>query len=146
MFNTQQHNAVQNLAYPFRVDGRGRIAGAGHAAHIQQLIEQVLFTAPGERVNRPEFGSGVRQLIFSPNSEELAAASQFLVQGALEQWLGELIQVEDVEIFHRDAELVVTVRYLIRKSQEQRNDSFSSGAVVGGEGGADGPLFGGVGL
>ncbi len=146
MFNTQQHNTVQNLAHPFRVDGRGRIAGADHAAHIRQLIEQVLFTAPGERVNRPEFGSGVRQLIFSPNSEELAAASQFLVQGSLEQWLGDLIQVEDVEIFNRDAELVVTVRYLIRRSQEQRNDSFSSGAISGAGVALEGPLFGGVGL
>ena len=65
--------------------------------HIRDLIEQVLFTAPGERVNRPNFGSGLLQLVFAPNSDELAAATQFLVQGALQQWLGDLIQVEGVE-------------------------------------------------
>ena len=124
MNNTSQHT-TQNIAYPLRVDGRGRIAGANHADHIRQLIEQVLFTAPGERVNRPEFGSGVQQLIFSPNSDELAAATQFLVQGALEQWLGELIQVEAVTVTNRDSQLVVVVQYMIRRTQERRNDSFS---------------------
>ena len=80
-----------NLDYPYQFDGRGRTAEADDQAYIRGLIEQVLFTAPGERVMRPDFGSGLMQLVFAPNSLELAAATQFLVQGALQQWLGNLI-------------------------------------------------------
>ncbi|MGB3299958.1 MAG: GPW/gp25 family protein [Phormidesmis sp.] len=126
--NISQQQKTKNIAYPLHIDGRGRIAGASHAEHIRQLIEQLLFTSPGERVNRPEFGSGIQQMIFSPNSDELAAATQFLVQGSLEQWLGELIQVEAVTVSARDGELVVAVRYMIRRTQERRNDSFSPAA------------------
>ena len=83
------------INYPWQTDRRGRTAQAdSDDAHIRQLIEQVLFTAPGERVNRPSFGSGLMQLVFAPNSPELATATKFLVQGALQQWLGDLIQVE----------------------------------------------------
>ena len=71
------------LDYPYHFDGRGRTAATSNDAHMRDLIEQVLFTAPGERVNRPDFGSGLMQLVFAPNSDELAAATQFLVQGAL---------------------------------------------------------------
>ncbi len=88
------------IAYPFHIDGRGRVADAGGDDHIRQLIEQVLFTAPGERVNRPDFGSGLMQLVFAPNSDELATATQLLIQGALQQWLGDLIQVEAAEVDH----------------------------------------------
>ena len=62
--------------------------------HIRDLIEQVLFTAPGRARQPPDFGSGLLQLVFAPNSDELAATTQFLVQGALQQWLGDLIEVE----------------------------------------------------
>jgi uncharacterized protein len=77
-----------SLDYPFRIDSRGRTAQATDADHIRDLIEQVLFTGPGERVNRPSFGSGLLQLVFMPTSDELATATQFLIQGALQQWLG----------------------------------------------------------
>ena len=91
--------------FPYHVDARGRTAPATDDDHVRDLIEQVLFTAPGERVNRPTFGSGLLQLVFAPNSDELATATQFLVQGALQQWLGDLIEVEavDVETRRRDA-------------------------------------------
>ena len=79
-----------NIAYPFHIDGRGRTADADNEEHIRQMIEQLLFTSPGERVNRPDFGTGLMQLIFAPNSPELAAATEFTVQGALRQWLGEV--------------------------------------------------------
>src|SRR5437588_2972286 len=85
-----------DVDFPFNFDGRGRTAETAGDAHIRDLIEQVLFTAPGERVNRPTFGCGLAQLVFTPNSDELAAATQYLVHGALQQWLGDLIQVEDV--------------------------------------------------
>ena len=92
----QGERIMSQLDYPFHFDTRGRTAETGDDAHIRDLIEQVLFTAPGERVNRPTFGSGLMQLVFAPNSDTLAATTQFLVQGALQQWLGDLIIVEAV--------------------------------------------------
>lgn len=116
-----------NLNFPLHFDGRGRTAEAADEEHVRQLIEQVLFTAPGERVNRPTFGCGLRQLVFQPNSAELATASQFVIQSALNQWLGEVIQVEDVRVETEDATLVVTIVYTRRRTQEQRVARFSSG-------------------
>lgn len=113
------------IDYPFHLDLRGRTASADGEAHVRDLIEQVLFTAPGERVNRPDFGSGLMQLAFAPNSDELATATQFLVQGALQQWLGDLIQVEAAEVISEDATLRVTVRYTIRRDQRRRVATFS---------------------
>jgi phage baseplate assembly protein W len=113
------------IDYPFQVDVRGRTAEVDADGHLRDLIEQVLFTAPGERVNRPTFGSGLAQLVFGPTSEELATATQFLVQGALQQWLGELIQVESVDVQSEDATLQVTVRYSVRRTQQRQVARFS---------------------
>ena len=113
------------IDYPFRLDGRGRTASTDRDGHIRDLISQVLFTGPGERVNRPEFGSGLMQMVFAPNSEEMATATQFLVQGALQQWLGELIQVEEVAVGSEDSTLRVTVRYTVRQSQHRQVAQFS---------------------
>ncbi len=112
------------INYPFRIDGRGRVAETDYDPHIRQLIEQVLFTGPGERVNRPDFGSGLQQLLFAPNSSELAAATQLLVQGALEQWLGDLIQVEAVEIESVESRLEVTIQYVVRRNQQRQLAEF----------------------
>ncbi|MEL7332200.1 MAG: GPW/gp25 family protein [Cyanobacteria bacterium J06560_2] len=108
---------VTNIDYPLHVDGKGRIAETGLDTHVRQMIEQVLFTGPGERVNRPTFGSEIQQLLFSPNNPELAAATQFLVQGALEQWLGDVIQVESVTVESVESRLTVVVVYVIRRDQ-----------------------------
>ena len=105
--------------YPFHFDGSGRTAMTGKAGHVRDLIEQVLFTAPGERVNRPTFGSGLMQLVFAPNSDALAAATQVSVHAALQQWLGDILMVEGVEVRREDAALHVNVRYLLRQTQEQ---------------------------
>lgn len=118
-----------NIAFPYHFDGRGRTAGTDLDNHIRELIEQVLFTTPGERVNRPEFGSGLAQLVFAPNSDELASATQFLVQGALQQWLGELIQVDGVRVESEDSALRVTVEYVVRRSQERRTAEFTQGGA-----------------
>ena len=88
-------NERDTSTFPYPIDTRGRTAQADDDDHIRDLIEKVLFTSPGERVNRPDFGSGLMQLVFAPNSDELAAATQFSVQGALQQWLGDLIEVQD---------------------------------------------------
>jgi phage baseplate assembly protein W len=117
-----------NTVFPYQFDARGRTAEADDERHIRDLIEQLLFTAPGERVNRPTFGSGLLQLVFAPNSPELAAATQFQVQGALQQWLGDLIQLQGVDVQSEDATLRVTVRYVIRRTQQQRVAQFTGGA------------------
>ena len=116
-----------DIDYPFHPDARGRTADVDADGHLRDLIEQVLFTAPGERVNRPTFGSGLAELVFAPTSEELATATQFLVQGALQQWLGELIQVEAVDVRSQDATLEVTVQYSVRRTQQRQVARFSRG-------------------
>ena len=114
-----------NLDFPYRFDGRRRTAESEGDAYLRDLIEQVLFTSPGERVNRPTFGSGLSRLVFAPNSDELAAATQLLVQGALQEWLGDLIQVDEVSVTSEDAQLQVTVRYKKRRTQETQTAQFT---------------------
>jgi Bacteriophage baseplate protein W len=109
-----------NLAYPYHTDARGRTAESGDEAHIRELIEQLLFTQPGERVNRPDFGSGVMQLVFAPNSPELAATTQFLVQGALQEWLADWIAVEQVEVEAIEAQLMIRIVYIDRRTQQRQ--------------------------
>src|SRR3954452_23083979 len=113
-----------NLDFPYHFDGRGRTAATDDDDHIRDLIEQVLFTAPGERVNRPTFGSGLLQLVFAPNSDALAAATQMSVQSSLQQWLGNLIQVESVNVDSEESSLRVTVQYVIRQTQERQVQQF----------------------
>ena len=113
-----------NLAYPYRFDPLGHTAAAGDDVHIRDLIEQVLFTAPGERVMRPTFGSGVAQLVFAPNSVELASATQMLVQSALQQWLGDLITLLGVSVEASEATLAVTVQYSVRRTDQLQAQTF----------------------
>lgn len=110
-----------NLAYPYQIDARGRTAESNDEAHIRELIEQLLFTQPGERVNRPDFGSGVMQLVFAPNSPELAATTQFLVQGALQEWLADWIAVEQVEVEALEAQLTIRIVYVDRRTQQRQS-------------------------
>jgi phage baseplate assembly protein W len=114
-----------NIAYPFQVDQRGRTAEAGDDRHIKDMIEQVLFTSPGERVNRPTFGSGIMQLVFAPNNEALTAATQIAVQSALQQWLGDYIQVESLEVTSQGATLRVVIAYYVRRTQERQLAEFT---------------------
>src|SRR4051794_32147461 len=118
-----------NLDFPFRFDSRGHTATTDDADHLRDLIFQVLFTSPGERVNRPTFGSGLMQLVFAPNSDQLATATQFLVQAALQQWLGEVIEVGDVQVVSEDAVLRVTVQYTLRRTQQSQVADFTRTGV-----------------
>lgn len=113
------------IDYPFHFDSRGRTAQASNSDHIRDLIEQVLFTSPGERVNRPDFGCGLMQLVFAPNSDELATATEYLVQGSLQRWLGDLIHIEAVKVDSDDSTIQVTVQYIILESQERTVEEFS---------------------
>ncbi len=115
---------MSNVAFPYRFDGRKRTASAKEAEHIRHLIYQTLFTTPGERVMRPSFGSGLMQLVFAPNSQDLGAATQMLVNGALQEWLADRIVVNDVQVELNDSKLVVVVDYVIRKTQERQTDRF----------------------
>ncbi len=109
-----------NIDYPFHFDGRGRTALTDTDDHIRDMIEQILFTNPGERVNRPDFGSGVMQLIFAPNSPELATALQFTMQAALQRWLGDLIEVQALDVTSEEATLQIVVRYVVRRTNERQ--------------------------
>src|SRR5208337_1617215 len=101
-----------NINFPYQFDGRGRTAEAPSLQdYITQLVEQVLFTSPGERVNLPDFGSGLLQLPFAPNSMEMAAATQFTVQGALQKWLSAYIKVISVVASAQESRLTVSVTY-----------------------------------
>ncbi|MFY9820641.1 MAG: GPW/gp25 family protein [Thermoanaerobaculia bacterium] len=113
---------------PFHIDARGRSADTDADDHIYDLIYQVLFTSPGERVNRPEFGCGLKQMVFLPNSDALATATQQLVAGSLQRWLGDVIAVEKVEVQAVDSTLSVKVTYLRRDLGERREDVFAGGA------------------
>ena len=114
-----------NIDYPFRFDQRGRTAEAGDDKHIRDMIEELLFTNPGERVNRPDFGSGLMQLVFAPNSAELAAALQFTLQGALQRWLGDLIQVQNLQVNSEDSTLQIDIQYLVRRTNQIANAQFT---------------------
>jgi phage baseplate assembly protein W len=116
------------LNYPFATDGSGRTATTDSNTHIRQMIEQVLFTNPGERVNRPDFGCGLKRLVFMPNSQPLAAATQVLVKSALQKWLELLIQVEKVDIATEDERLTVTLVYVNRTSGERQTSEFTGPA------------------
>ena len=112
------------IDHPYRVSSRRRTALTDKDDHIRDLIEQVLFTAPGERVNRPQFGTGLMQLVFAPNSDELATATEFLIQGALQQYLSDLIQVEGVDVTSEENTLQVTVQYVVRRTQQRQTAQF----------------------
>ena len=111
---------MRHLGFPFGFGADGRTSTAAPGAHVRNLVEQVLFTSPGERVNRPDFGSGLFGLVFEPNSDAIGAALRVRVEGSLQQWLSDLILLEAVTVSTDDATLTVVVQYVERLSQERR--------------------------
>ena len=109
-----------NIDFPFHFDGRGRTAAADDNDHIRDMLEELLFTSPGERVNRPDFGSGLLQMIFAPNSKELAATLEGSVQAAIQRYLGDLIELRKLEVTAEDSTLSLTISYLVRRTNELR--------------------------
>jgi Bacteriophage baseplate protein W len=118
------------LDFPFQLDGRRRCAETGEDDHVRDMIVQVLFTNPGERVNRADFGCGLKQLVFMPNSDALVAATQFLVQGALQRWLETVIEVESVEVEAVDSTLRVAIAYRKRTGGPTRRDIFTPAGAL----------------
>jgi len=116
--------ARTDIAFPFRPDRRGRTADVGYDDHVRDMIELLLFTSPGERVMRPDFGCGLLDLVFEPNSPELAATLQLSVQAALQRWLGDVIEVDELEVTSSDGVLRVRLAYLVRATGNSRVDVF----------------------
>jgi phage baseplate assembly protein W len=118
-----------SVNFPYQFDGRGRTREA-LAEYVRQLVEQVLFTSPGERVNLPDFGSGLLQLPFVLNSVEMAAATQFTVQAALQKWLSAYIKVQSVVASSNEAALTVTVSYSLLNTDVTEVQTFVSGGSL----------------
>jgi uncharacterized protein len=118
-----------NIAFPYTIDTTGHTALTDPLTHIGDMIEQILFTSPGERVNRPTFGSGTAQLVFAPNSDVLAAAQQQVIQAGLQQWLSDLIRVQSVTVTAEESTLQVTVVYTVTQSQQQQTRQFVYGST-----------------
>ena len=114
-----------NIDFPFHVDGRGRTALTDDDDHIRDMLEQLIFTSPGERVNRPDFGSGILQLIFAPNSPELAATLQYTLQAAIQRWLGDVIELQALDVRSDDSKLTIDLKYMVRRTQQTQTASFT---------------------
>jgi len=118
---------MSDIAFPYSIDSAGRTALTDTASHVRDLVEQTLLTSQGERVNRPTFGTGLMQMTFAPNSAEVAMAIQFLIQGALQQWLGDLVRIEQVNVLAEDATLNVQVQYVVLATQQRETTQVVTG-------------------
>lgn len=114
-----------DIDFPYHYDSRGRTALAAADDHVREMIEQLIFTNAGERVNRPDFGSGLMQLAFAPNSPELAATVQFTLQASLQRWLGDVIEVRALNVSAADSTLTIDISYLVRDSGQERSATFT---------------------
>lgn len=113
-----------SIDYPYSIDGRGRTATVARRAHLHDLIEQVLMTSPGERVMRPDFGSGLHRVVFEPGGPEAVTTTQYLVQSSLQQWLGNLITVESVDVTFHEGELLVSITFVDLASRQRDTAEF----------------------
>jgi len=111
---------MSHIAFPLQFDSRGHTARGGRARQVADLLEQVLFTAPGERVMRPDFGSGVRQLVFAPASQPLAISTEMTVSAAVTEHLGDLVAVDKVAVELGDGRITIDVVFTLRDTGEQR--------------------------
>ncbi|MCX5260751.1 GPW/gp25 family protein [Streptomyces canus] len=118
-----------DLAFPFHADRRGRTAHATHLEHVRDLIEQLLFTSPGERVMRPDFGCGLLDLVFAPNSPELVSTLELSVQASLQRWLGDLVEVVALDIEGDENVVRVHLSYVVRATGTVRDDLFEGRAA-----------------
>jgi phage baseplate assembly protein W len=117
------------IDFPYHFDLDKRTATTTPEDNVRDMIEQLLFTNPGERVNRPEFGSGLLQMVFAPNSEALASALKLITQAALQQYLGSVIEVQFLEVTAEDATLTVQLKYLLRSTGETRDLTLKRGTT-----------------
>jgi phage baseplate assembly protein W len=119
-----------NIAFPLQIDRAGRTATASDDDHVRQMIEQLLFTRLGERVMQPNLGCSLLQLVFEPNSPEIAAVVQMTVQASLQQWLGDVIRVDSVTVSAADAVLTITVAYVVLATGSAQQATFTQGGLA----------------
>jgi phage baseplate assembly protein W len=117
-----------NINFPFSFDQHGRTAITDDDDHVRDMIEQLLFTSPGERVNRSDFGSGLLQMVFAANSPELAAALQFTMQASLQRYLADVISIGTLEVTADDSTLQVDLSYVVLATGDARSDTFTRSA------------------
>jgi hypothetical protein len=108
------------VGFPLTINSYGRVSDPDYELHVEQMIELLLFTAPGERVNRPDFGCGLLRLIMGPDTEAVASATEYLVRIALQKWLGEVLAVRQVEVTPGDGTLRVKIAYVLLIDQRLR--------------------------
>lgn len=109
-----------NAAFPLNVDASGRTATASTQAHVRQMIEQVLLTTPGERVNRPRFGCELKRLVFLDAGDEILTAGEAMAQSALSEWLGRHISVEAVTLVRNSQGATkVKISYVVLQTSER---------------------------
>jgi phage baseplate assembly protein W len=118
-----------NIDFPLHFAAQGRTAATTDDDHVRDMIEQLLLTSPGERVNRPDFGSGLLQAVFAPNSPELATAHEFTTRAALQRWLGDVIEVRELHFVADDSTLRVELAYAVKRTGEQRSEVFELGST-----------------
>lgn len=115
-------SASRYLKYPYSVSGSGLPNTTTGDDHLRDLILQVLFTNPGERVNLPEFGAGIQRLVFEPSSDALRATAQFLIATNLQRWLGDRINVEQATVSSEIGEentVTIEIIYTVLKTQQR---------------------------
>lgn len=117
--------ARHDYAFPFRIDPvSGQAAQTPYGTHVAQMVRQVLLTSPGERADLPEFGCGLRQLLFAPNSDALQATTRLAVRKALDRWLAGQVQVTEVNVASGpggdESQLVVQVEYVLVETQSKQ--------------------------
>ena len=115
---------MTDVAFPYRIDARGRTADATRAEHVRDLVEQVLFNSPGERVNRPSFGASLLRMVHEPAYADVGATTTLLVHSALQETLGQVIEVQRVEAHDDGSALVVEITYALRATGERREERF----------------------
>ena len=123
-----------NVGFPFELDNRGYINSPDHETHIRQLMELVLFTSPGERVNRPDFGCGLLELLFADAADPESVVSAYEIEGQLSRWLGEYVDIESLDLVPIDSMLQIRITYRLKQDDqlrvavfERRDQLWSSG-------------------
>ncbi len=115
-----------NYGFPLSITANGNVDSPDYADHVAQMIQQLIFTAPGERVNRPTFGTGIQYMVFEGIDIAVAAATQAALRASLQQWLGDVIEVRDVTVDVDGAALLVTVTYTLRRTGQSQTREFSA--------------------
>jgi phage baseplate assembly protein W len=114
--------AINSIRYPFTIDRTLHVLmeEKDYSQHVRQMMLQVLFTSPGERINRPDFGCGIRRMVFAPNSDTTASLLQVMITQALDKWLGDVIETENVEATAINEKLEIKISYTLKAKQERQ--------------------------